>query len=31
LLINSDILPTPKLEDQEVLASVVSWQLITKK
>jgi 4-amino-4-deoxy-L-arabinose transferase-like glycosyltransferase len=30
-LINSDILPAPKLKDQEVLASVVSWQLITKK
>jgi 4-amino-4-deoxy-L-arabinose transferase-like glycosyltransferase len=31
LLINLDTVPTPTLNDQEVLGSVVSWQLITKK
>ena len=30
MLINSDILPAPKLNDQQVLESVVSWQLITQ-
>ena len=29
-LINSDILPTPDFEDKQVLASGVSWQLITR-
>ena len=29
-LINSDILPTPNLKDKQVLASGVSWQLITR-
>ncbi|NJR46814.1 MAG: glycosyltransferase family 39 protein [Hyellaceae cyanobacterium CSU_1_1] len=30
LLINSDILPAPKLDNKQVVGSVVSWQLITK-
>jgi 4-amino-4-deoxy-L-arabinose transferase-like glycosyltransferase len=30
LLINSDILPAPKLKDKEVMGNVASWQLITR-